>query len=425
MMRYVFFVVLWAVQSFVFAQNLQFARSIIDTLASSYFAGRGYADSGLFKTAVFLEQQFQNAGLSRWNGSFIQSFTIPMNVISNAELSVKQHRFEPGYDFVVNVRSSGLKGTFKTYVFKPDKKAGGMNSSKIKKYKNSVVIFPPSMLEQQQLRDQAFDIIFSDQFGAAAYILGTTKTPVWDVQFRYPILSYPVITMKGTDDFFGSLKSITINISHDFHQNFQVSNIAGYFPGAVYPDSFIVFCAHYDHLGKMGSAFYPGANDNASGVAMLLDFIQYYSDQSNRLPCSVVFLALTAEEAGILGASYFVKNSLFPLNKIRFLINLDIIGTGSEGIQVVNGSVFDNEFSILLQLNENQQYLPQILSRGEACNSDHCPFYKKGVPSFFIYTLDKNYQWYHVPDDSAQRLPLTAYENLFKLIRDFTKELCR
>jgi Zn-dependent M28 family amino/carboxypeptidase len=91
-------------------------------------------------------------------------------------------------------------------------------------------------------------------------------------------------------------------------------------PGTLHPDSFVVFTAHYDHLGLMGRHnFFPGANDNASGVALLISLADYF--QHHPQPYSVVFLAFSGEEAGLLGSGYFADHPPIKLSSVRFLIN--------------------------------------------------------------------------------------------------------
>ena len=89
---------------------------------------------------------------------------------------------------------------------------------------------------------------------------------------------------------------------------------------------------------------------------------------------------------------------------------------------MVNASAHEKEFNILKDQNEQQQYLARVKFRGEACNSDHCPFHIKGVPSFFIYTMGKEYSEYHSVYDKGP-LPFTAYNGLFKLLLDFISKL--
>ena len=184
--------------------------------------------------------------------------------------------------------------------------------------------------------------------------------------------------------------------------------------------SVVVVSAHYDHLGKVGSTIFPGASDNASGTAMMLSLMRYYS--KNKPPYKMVFMAFAGEEAGILGADYYVNHPLFPLNKIKFLVNLDIMGAGDQGIQVVNGKVFQQQFNDLVNINTTNRYLKEVKIRGESCNSDHCPFYQKGVPSFFIYTLGGK-GFYHDPNDTAENLDLHYSEKVFNLLQGFINTL--
>jgi hypothetical protein len=99
-----------------------------------------------------------------------------------------------------------------------------------------------------------------------------------------------------------------------------------------------------------------------------------------------------------------------------------MVGSGDKGIQIVNSTVFKKEAQILEKLNTEHQLLPQIKKRGAAANSDHYFFYEKGVKCFFIYTLG-NYKEYHNVNDIPKNLPLTEYEDLFRLLILFTESL--
>ena len=183
-----------------------------------------------------------------------------------------------------------------------------------------------------------------------------------------------------------------------------------------------MFCAHYDHLGRMGNeVYFPGANDNASGIAMLLNLSDHYSKKT-KAKKTMVFMAFGAEEAGIIGSKYFVENPLIPLNQINFVFNMDLMGTGSEGAMIVNGKVYKNHYDKIVAINKKQNYLPIIKSRGKAANSDHYWFSEKGVPSFFMYTMG-GIKAYHDVYDISKTLPLTKFETCFRLIRDFANDL--
>jgi aminopeptidase YwaD len=407
----------------LFGQNVHYAQSVIDTLTSPTMAGRGYNNDGLQKASDFIKNEFIKAGIDGFTENYLQEFTIPMNIIKNTV--IQKGKLKPAEDYYVNIMSGSGSGRFKVFIADESIFANRASMRKFIQTDHSdfFILFPPSVNDHADYKDYVNAMTFSGQKQAAGFIQVTQQEISWHVYMFGKPLDVPLITIKENDKRISALKKIHINISTEFFPEFPVSNVCGYIPGTEHPDSFIVFCAHYDHLGMMGDVIFPGANDNASGVAMMLDLMHYFNSKDHRLPYSVVFLAFTAEEAGILGASYFVENPLIDLEAIRFLINLDLVGTGREGIQIVNGSVFTNEFNVLKQINNQHDYLPEIKTRGEACNSDHCPFHMAGVPSFFIYTLDSEYPWYHVPQDKAEKLPLTGYEGLFRLLVDFSKEI--
>jgi len=98
-----------------------------------------------------------------------------------------------------------------------------------------------------------------------------------------------------------------------------------------------------------------------------------------------------------------------------------MVGSGSEGITVVNATLYQDDFEKLVEINEQNDLLAEVKSRGESCNSDHCPFYQKGVPSVFIYTRGKECMEYHTMTDRPENLPFTEYDDLFTLLTEFVK----
>jgi Zn-dependent M28 family amino/carboxypeptidase len=193
--------------------------------------------------------------------------------------------------------------------------------------------------------------------------------------------------------------------------------VLGVIKGSSDKDTFIVFTAHYDHLGMMGkTATFNGANDNASGVAMMLELAKHYSE--NKPYYNLLFIAFTGEELGLIGSNYYVRNPVFPLANIKFLINIDLMGNGSEGVMVVNGSLHGKEFNLLSAINKQYNYLPQVKSRGKAANSDHYWFSEAGVKAFFFYLMGP-YPHYHDVNDRPEMLPYANFENAFLLFRDF------
>ena len=152
----------------------------------------------------------------------------------------------------------------------------------------------------------------------------------------------------------------------------------------------------------------------------MLDIAAHFA--AHPAPYTIQFMAFAGEEAGLIGSKYYVDHPLNDLKKIRFLVNLDLMGNGDEGVTVVNATEFATEFSLLKKLNESQQLLVAVNSRGKAANSDHYWFTEKNVPSFFIYTLGKR-KAYHDIDDIAATVPWFEANDLGKLLVSFANAL--
>src|SRR5690606_27119247 len=148
---------------------------------------------------------------------------------------------------------------------------------------------------------------------AAGTIVLTTDKLTWSGATSQ--ISHPSITIK-VDSTYKFFNRVALDIQAKFLEAYESQNVIGYVEGKS-NDSLIVLTAHYDHLGMMGDkAIFPGANDNASGIAMLLNLAKYY--QNHQPAYGTVFIAFGAEELGLLGAQYFTENPLFPLEKIKF-----------------------------------------------------------------------------------------------------------
>jgi Zn-dependent M28 family amino/carboxypeptidase len=179
--------------------------------------------------------------------------------------------------------------------------------------------------------------------------------------------------------------------------------------------------AHYDHLGMMGdSVVFPGASDNASGTAMLLYLAHYYATHKQKY--SILLIAFSGEEAGLVGSEYYTRNAIQPLENIKFLTNLDIMGDATDGVTVVNATELPRQFSLLQKLNTKGKYLPAVKSRGRASNSDHYHFSEGGVPAFFVYTNGGN-GYYHDIYDKPSEITLNNVDCITRLLIDFLKEM--
>lgn len=388
-----------------FAQ-VEKAREIIKILSSDSLAGRGYVEKGQEKAAVFISKYLQKQGVS----SMHQELQYPVNTIIGEILficheSEQQTNFEAGEDFLIHPASGSMQIKEREIIKIPesisDLKSFQFQSKKVYAIKKNVE-------NDADITALANQFINNSQFKNSLLIIENSSKLTWfptQTQSKNAIiyLQKPLNAEK-----------VSAKWKADLKKEFSSSNIIAKIPGQK-SDSAYMFSAHYDHLGKLGgNAIFKGANDNASGVAMLLTLSAYFADNTPQYDTYLLFT--TGEELGLLGSRHFIENPLFDLRKIKMLINLDMVGTGDEGITVVNAVKHPTFFQYLT--NNNQSRISQIKSRGEACNSDHCFFDQIGVPAVFIYTLGGK-QAYHDINDNGEGLSLVAFNALHDLLTEY------
>ena len=428
--RLVFFFSLFTFHlSLAQSPTLDYAHYIIDTLTSPYMDGRGYVDSGEFKAATFIRNEFSKDSLLQFRNSYFQPMFLDVNIFpGEMKLTIGNKALTPGKDFLVNPSSQSVDGVFQLYKLEKNNDTSAASIEKLleplierkhnKKWSQTFIAIQRDQFTKEQYNFFKQTVDVSACFGSAGCIEFTNEKLTWDASTDTRSYCYLQVTGKLPKE---KNSLVSIDIESEFKKNYSTQNVLGFYRGISVPDSFIVFTAHYDHLGQMGDGtYFPGANDNASGTSMVLNLVKYFSQHPSKY--SVAFICFTGEELGLLGSTYFVQHPQFPIDKIKFLVNLDIVGTGDEGIKVVNATEFPKQFDQLVKLNDEHQYLRTVSPRGKAANSDHYPFYVNGVPCFFIYTMG-GIAAYHDVNDRSETLPLTDYEDLFKLLIDFEKSL--
>jgi aminopeptidase YwaD len=412
---------LWLAGHTLYCQDTAYARDVISHLCNQKMHGRGFVQHGDLKAANYIRNEFLANGILPFKTGFFQSFPIGINTFPGVmKVALNKMVLVPGRDFIVDPSSPGLIGSFIPVYLNASDVLRGKSDTLWNKAGNKVIIVDARDLatekaEVKRLWDEWKNSQqFENPYKIKALIEVTDEKLVFGAATQIGLI--PIIIMKGSACHF-PVASLDIQIKNKYLKEYKTQNVVGYIRGMTCPDSFLVYTAHYDHLGMMGKGtFFPGANDNASGTSMILGLSRYFSRHPQRY--SVVFIGFTGEEAGLLGSGFFADHPLFNLSNIKFLVNLDLVGTGVDGITVVNASEFPDQFEMLSHLNETGRFPVNIKMRGKACNSDHCPFYTKGVPCFFIYTLG-GIAAYHNLDDRPETLPLTAFESLSKLLIAF------
>lgn len=191
-----------------------------------------------------------------------------------------------------------------------------------------------------------------------------------------------------------------------------------------FKNDIVVVGAHMDHIGygpRMSMqnkiAIHPGADDNASGTAALLEISKGMSKLKNKR--TILFIAFSAEEMGLLGSLYYVKNPILPENNpnIRnhvFMLNMDMVGYLKQGRQLAGFSDLNSSFDItkyIGELSEKYSFAKSITSRGTG-GSDHASFYNKKIPIAFLHTGGHNY--YHTSADTPDKINYDGIEKISK-----------
>lgn len=404
------------------APDTVYARALLDTLCAPGMHGRGYVAGGMDRAADFLAAEFDRLGLEpAGEAGWFQTFETPINTFpGELRLAIDGRELRPGFDFLVMANSPPVTGRFKAR-------------------ERERMTFPKDL--ESLRRSRRATVLRTTSFGgettaagAEGILMGLMEIPPASggedpppLILRVEDLTWALVPGRAARAGIllldsaapAPIRSIDLDVESAFHPQYACRNIFGRLPGTGGTDSVLLVSAHYDHLGRMGrDTYFPGANDNASGVALLLALARHYTRPAHRPRHDLFFALFAAEEAGLVGSRHAAEHPPFDLDRVRFQLNLDICGTGDDGIRVVNGSLLQAEFGRLRTLNDSLDLLPAVKVRGEACNSDHCPFHERGVPAFFVYTLG-GVTHYHDVFDRPRTLPLTGFTDLARLLEAF------
>ncbi|MEO5628377.1 MAG: M20/M25/M40 family metallo-hydrolase [Thermomonas sp.] len=210
----------------------------------------------------------------------------------------------------------------------------------------------------------------------------------------------------------------------------SATNLIGYFPGTVRPDRYIVISAHYDHLGMKSGKLYPGADDNASGVAAMLAIAAWF--RSNPPLHSVVFVAFDGEEEGLRGAKAFMAAPPFPRSQLALNLNLDMVSRSDANEIFVAGIRYSPALMPLLAqvaLNsmvnirvghDRPQWMTGLIEDWTHA-SDQGPFHDAGVP--FLYVGVEDHPDYHAPGDTFEHVDQVFFGNVADMLVNLAAQL--
>ena len=417
MKKIVFLFVLVLAGMQVSAQNLAHYKSIIKELSSSKYQGRGYAKDGANKAGKFLQKEYEKAGVDE---VIIQPFKLDINTFGGKmEMSADGKKLRPGIDFSMREYSPDVHGKFPVYHvdtlnFNPERIFADLAKPE---YANCLVACEFWFTYRHK---EVFSRLQKNGECPNAGLIYTWAAPIkFFKAYGDHIVDKPIIWV--TPEAIEGVKNVSVDVDNKFLKDYECFNVIAKVAGQRH-DSCYVFTAHYDHIGNLGKkVFYAGANDNASGTAAVVSLAEYYA--KNRPPYDMYFLAFSGEDANLRGSNWYVEHPIVPLEQIKYLFNIDMIGDNNPVQYCEVSDEGMRGFSLFEHINKGKNYFKE-LHRGElAANSDHYPFAVRHVPCIFLENEKGDaFQYYHTIFDTYETVHFDSYEPIFKMVRDFIEQ---
>jgi hypothetical protein len=422
------------------------AKYIRDAMENSKLTLMGENGFTYFEVITNVEMGDKNA-INFFNTNYILNKDFrPITASSNSSLN--SNLYFAGYGFDIHTDSlkwSDYPTTFqinRTWVIimrgapnndKQDSKYAAyasdwykITTAKDKGAKGVILVSPPSL----EPKDSLMPIFIDQQAGSAGIpVFNVTRECISKMLRNYDINIGGIEQqlnkeMKQTGLFIPMKLSGTTDLKIT---RGNTQNIVGFIEGSdpKLKNEFIVIGAHYDHLGMGGpnsgsrmpdtSAIHYGADDNASGVATIIEVANAINSMKTKPKRSIILVAFGAEELGLVGSKQFFKNPLVDAKQIKAMINLDMVGRMRvEKIISIGGTGTALEFDNLLNLLEPKSKMKFARNPDGYGPSDHSSFYIEGIPVLYFST--GAHSDYHTPFDTYDKLDYSS----MKLIADLT-----
>lgn len=390
--------------------------STINELCQEKYRGRLAGDKGNEMAAQYIQQYFKEKGLipAGDNGTYLQAFQVVVPVIDGgcsfkiydaAGKKVKEYTY--GRDFKELSSGASTAGTVK-----------GTLSDDL--YSSS-----PIYLEKSKAEGESLYTYDEDKKLLSCGIKAVIVPSSWDLRFRTPyklqqLFSNGLIKITVNEDIVPELMSYSkkgciFEIKSPLSiQKKTVSNVIGILEGWDPTLPPLVLSAHFDHVGfDADGTIYPGALDNASGVAMLLECINVIINTGSSQR-TVIFAAFNAEEEGLVGSSYFVQHPPMDISKSE-CINFDMVGSVKDlPLSLLccdSRNMFSREMASLarsLMVNTNMLY---------ESNSDHAPFNAAGINALTLIYDDV--EKIHTPYDTIENISIDNLRTVATIMENY------
>jgi aminopeptidase YwaD len=438
-------------------------------LSSDMLTGRLTGSEGDSLAARYIRKEMYRAGLEPFSGDGLQRFEVPFSAEAGTanRLSVNGVRFEKGTDFAplaqTSNRSLESEVAFAGYGFKVDNDSMKWNDYSDFDVSGKWVLllrgYPESNTAASDYNAFSSDrmkVLTAKDMGASGVLVVSGES--WDIADNLDsplkgesssgipvihirrsvadsILKYSGKTVKEVESQINSdllpvsfMTSSSVDAEAEvIARNVSTANVAMKLEGNQPAEGYVIVGAHFDHLGMGGpgsssrapdtTGVHHGADDNASGVALMIELAEKLAASKEGYGRTIIFVAFTGEEIGLLGSKYFVENMGIDPKDVNLMVNLDMVGRMKEGNGVQVGGVgtamglrdtvkaYADTTELSLTFTE-EGYGP----------SDHSSFYGKEIPVIFITTgahLD-----YHTPDDTFDKLNYEGMVRIGNLVAD-------
>ncbi len=207
---------------------------------------------------------------------------------------------------------------------------------------------------------------------------------------------------------------VEIEVNTHYEKEKEVENVVAILEGTdeKLKNEYLIIGAHLDHVGSQaGKIFFPGANDNASGSAVLLEVAKEFSKHKNKR--SVVFVFFASEEQGLNGSTYFANNLSFAKEKVIAMINIDCVGFG-DSIQIGGGKSSPQLWNIAKSIDEKNDKL-LVSNTWAGGGADAEPFFQIGIPTLYFVSTN-SYKHLHMLSDKPETLNQNLLESIANLV---------
>ena len=436
----------------------------VDVLSSKEYAGRLSGSEGYNKAAMYMASGFEKTGLKPFGDeSYFQNLKVEYNeIFSPVKLNLIEDgrlktEYKLGKDFVCrDLTGSGhfmtqvvfcgyglsqpeigyddyagidVKGKI-VLVFKPNPKWRMNDSSNWgspyprEKARTAarhgavgllIVSLPNdpnpqktilSVLDGSGKQDENFPQVHIDIPVANDFLFGSGYN-LKDLQTKIDSIKKPVSFKLNS--------AVEISVQAQYTKQQPTMNVVGLLEGTDpgMKNEYLVVGAHLDHVGSQaGEIFAPGANDNASGSAAVLEIANAFLNGKVKTKRSVIFILFASEELGLIGALHFVNHSPVALEKIVGMINLDCVGSG-DSIQVGNGKSSPILWNIAHQKDSSYTKM-MVETTWKGGGADAGPFHDKKIPAIYFVTTN-GYAHLHYMTDTPETLNKSLFEKITKL----------